>query len=102
MPTHITEDDFEKNFPASSDVLPTLVDKENYIDAVTLNALGDSILAVEDYLITYKTNIEGGGGGIQPAATVGAVNETPETAAGVAADMASMMKTISLPTITSP
>jgi hypothetical protein len=63
MPTHFEEEDFEQNFPDGEDVYPLPLDHENFIDAIFLNSLAASIVAIEGYLITYKENIEGGGGG---------------------------------------
>lgn len=58
MPTHFTEGDFEQNFPTSEDVFPNAQDNENFLDAIFLNSLAGSLLAVEGYLITHKGTIE--------------------------------------------
>lgn len=58
---HFEDEDFEANFPAASDVFPTAQDNVNYLDAVLFNYLATAILAIEDYLILYKENIESAG-----------------------------------------
>jgi len=77
MPEHLTEGDFEENFPAAEDVFPTVQDNENYLDAIVFNKLSAGIVSVEDYLITYKANIESepGMGGLGISAPVSTVAE---------------------------
>lgn len=58
MPIHFDPADFEKNFPTSPDVFPIAVDHDNFVDAILFNSLGESIEAIEDYLIQWKTNLE--------------------------------------------
>jgi len=58
MPTHFDQEDFEQNFPDNVDTFPTAIDHENYVDAILINSLINSIYAIEEYLITWKNNIE--------------------------------------------
>jgi hypothetical protein len=57
-PTHITENEYAKNFPAAVDEFPTVVNKEHYIDAWLLNSVYASLVATEQYLLSYQGNIE--------------------------------------------
>jgi hypothetical protein len=52
--------DYVENFPASPDTIPTYEDGTDPVKAWMLNGLTDSILVVENYLITYKNIIERG------------------------------------------
>ena len=58
IPTHLNEGDYAKAFPPALDEFPTLVNEEHYIDAWHLNTIFNSLLATEQYLITYQGNIE--------------------------------------------
>ena len=57
-PTHLTEGDYEKLFPAAPDEFPTVVDDQHYIDAWMMNTIFNSLLTTEQYLITHQANIE--------------------------------------------
>lgn len=58
MPSHLSEDDYIKQFPAGLDEFPTLVDRDHYIDAWHLNTIFDSILRIEQYYLDHKESIE--------------------------------------------
>ena len=58
MPSHLSEDDYLKQFPAGLDEFPTLVDRDHYIDAWHLNTIFDSILRIEQYYLDHKESIE--------------------------------------------
>jgi len=58
IPTHLTDTDYDKNFPPDLDEFPTVINEQHYIDAWILNTVFNSLLAVEQYLIDYKDNIE--------------------------------------------
>ena len=99
MPTHIVEGDFEDHFPESADVFPTVEDNENYLDAVIFNKFRERLLAVENYLITYRVNIEteGGLGGLGisvPVSNVAANSQEGITGEGVGLGGAIMGQTV--------
>ena len=58
MPSHLSEDDYLKQFPDGLDKFPTLVDRDHYIDAWHLNTIFDSILRIEQYYLDHKESIE--------------------------------------------
>lgn len=58
MPSHLSEDDYLKQFPTGLDEFPTLVDRDHYIDAWHLNTIFDSILRIEQYYLDHKESIE--------------------------------------------
>ena len=58
MPSHLSEDDYLKQFPAGLDEFPTLVDRDHYIDAWHLNTIFDSILRIEQYYLDHQESIE--------------------------------------------
>lgn len=58
IPSHLTEGDYDKLFPAGLDEFPEVGDDAHYIDAWLLNSAFNSLLAVEQYLIDHKTSIE--------------------------------------------
>lgn len=58
MAVHLTETDYEKNFPPGLDEFPVPVNDENYIDAWLLNTAFNSLSAIETYLLLYKDTIE--------------------------------------------
>ena len=58
MPSHLNEDDYLKQFPAGLDEFPTLVDRDQYIDAWHLNTIFDSILRIEQYYLDHQESIE--------------------------------------------
>ena len=58
VPTHLTEGDYAKNFPESSDEFPSVTNEEHYIDAWLLNTVFNSILVMQAYLIEHIANIE--------------------------------------------
>ena len=58
MPSHLSEDDYIKQFPAGLDEFPTLVDRDHYIDAWHLNTIFDSILRIEQYYLDHQESIE--------------------------------------------
>ncbi|TRZ85017.1 hypothetical protein D4R89_12945 [bacterium] len=63
VPTHLSEGDYLKAFPPNLDAFPTVINEEHYIDAWILNSVFNSLLATEQYLITWKENIEADLGG---------------------------------------
>lgn len=89
MPDHVSSGEFVENFPTSVDEFPTPVDNEDFIDALYFNELAARLLNVEDYLIDHKETIETGGAIWATPETISAINETPLTVNGVAADLAS-------------
>jgi len=58
IPTHLTEQDYNKNFPAGPDEFPEVRNEEHYIDAWLINTAYDSLMTIEQYLLLYKANIE--------------------------------------------
>lgn len=58
IPTHLIESNYDKNFPAAVDEFPTVINEEHYIDAWLLNSVFNSLIETEEYLLTYKDNIE--------------------------------------------
>jgi len=58
VPTHLTEGDYDKFFPAALDEFPTVIDEQHYIDAWLLNSVFNSLLITEQYLLNHKSNIE--------------------------------------------
>ena len=55
---HLTEGNYDKDFPTAVDEFPTVEDLQHYIDAWELNSLFSSIKVVQQYLITHKDAIE--------------------------------------------
>ena len=55
---HLTEGNYDKDFPTAVDEFPTVEDLQHYIDAWELNSLFSSIKIVQQYLITHKDAIE--------------------------------------------
>ena len=55
---HLIEGDYPKEFPPGLDEFPTVIDEEHFIDAWMLNSVYNSLLALEQYLLNYKENIE--------------------------------------------
>ena len=58
MTVHLIEGNFDKNFPTAADEFPTPIDDVNFIDAWLFNTAFNSLIEIEEYLITYKANIE--------------------------------------------
>ncbi len=58
MAVHLIEGNFDKNFPVATDEFPIAVDDVNFIDAWLFNTAFNSLTEIEEYLITFKANIE--------------------------------------------
>ena len=58
VPTHLTEGDYDKNFPEAVDEFPEVIDGEHYIDAWLLNSAFSSLSALQAYLITWRSRME--------------------------------------------
>jgi len=63
IPQHLAEGNYSKNFPPALDEFPTVINEQHYIDAWLLNSPFNSILALEQYLIDHRENIEAAIGG---------------------------------------
>jgi hypothetical protein len=55
---HLAAGDYIPAFPVSVDPLPALIQRRTFIDAWMFNLLFSRILAVQQYIIDNRTNIE--------------------------------------------